>query len=193
MSQIDPIDLFRTWLIDAEQREPSDPTATALATVGSDGRPVVRMVLLRGFDERGFVFYTNTESRKGRDLRHNPYAALCFHWKSTDRQVRVEGPVELVDEREADDYFASRTHGSQIGAWASKQSEPLGSRFELETQVAKYALRFAIGKTPRPPFWAGYRIRPELIEFWEKRPFRLHDRALYTHTAEGWRTEKLYP
>jgi pyridoxamine 5'-phosphate oxidase len=193
MSHSDPLELFQELLADAERREPSDPSAVALATVDGEGRVGVRMVLLRGFDERGFVFYTNLDSRKGHDLRDNPHAALCFHWKSTERQVRIEGLIEIVGDQEADEYFASRTRESQVGAWASKQSEPLSSRFELEKAVAKYALRFAVGKVPRPPFWSGYRLKPDVIEFWKKRPFRLHDRARYTRTSDGWRTEKLYP
>lgn len=193
MSDADPIVRFSDWLRDAERAEPDNPTAVALATVDADGRPSVRMVLMRGFDARGFVFYTNLESRKGKALRQHPAAALCFHWKSLQRQVRVEGPVERVGDEEANAYFASRPKDSQIGAWASKQSAELEGRFELEMRVAKYAALYAIGKIPRPPFWSGYRVLPETIEFWEDRPFRLHDRTLYTRDGDAWRQRKLYP
>lgn len=189
----EPFERFAAWLADAEAREPSNPSAMSVATVDADGRPSLRMVLLRGFDTRGFVFYTNLESRKGHDLRRNAHVALCFHWKSLDRQVRVEGRTELVSAEEADAYFASRPKDSQIGAWASKQSEPLTARFELESRVAKYGLLYGIGKVPRPPFWSGYRVLPSAIEFWEERPFRLHDRTLYTRSAEGWTTSRLFP
>lgn len=193
MSEIDPFARFADWLAAAERAEPDNPSATALATVDPDGRPSVRMVLLRGLDARGFVFYTNLESRKGKALRTHPQAALCFHWKSLQRQVRVEGAVERVSDEEANAYFASRPKDSQIGAWASKQSEPLEGRFELELRVAKYAALYAISKVPRPPFWSGYRVVPDGIEFWEERPFRLHDRTLFTRTTEGWAQRKLFP
>lgn len=189
----EPIERFAAWLADAEAREPNNPGAMSVATVDADGRPSLRMVLLRGFDARGFVFYTNLDSRKGRELRERPYAALCFHWKSLDRQVRIEGPVEAVGTEEADAYFASRPKDSQIGAWASKQSQALTTRFELESRVAKYGLLYGIGKVPRPPFWSGYRVLPDAIEFWEERPFRLHDRTLYRRSADGWTTTKLFP
>lgn len=194
MSQENPFDLFREWLADAEKTEPNDPNAMALATVGADGMPSVRMVLLKGFDEQGFVFYTNLASQKGQELTAHPKAALCFHWKSLKRQVRVEGLVTPVSEEEADAYFASRARDSRIGAWASKQSQRMDGRFELEQRVAKYALKFNIGKVPRPPFWSGFRITPQKIEFWRDKPFRLHERNVFTRTAEGgWETSILFP
>ncbi len=189
----DPFERFANWFAEAEQREPNNPGAMSVATVDTHGRPSSRMVLLRGFDARGFVFYTNLESRKGHDLRTNAYVALCFHWKSLDRQVRIEGKTQIVNAEEADAYFASRPKDSQIGAWASKQSEPLTARFELETRVAKYGVLYGIGKVPRPPFWSGYRVVPDAIEFWEERPFRLHDRTQYRLGADGWQSTKLFP
>lgn len=190
----DPIELFRRWLSEAEHSEPNDANAAALATADAQGRPSVRMVLLKGVDAAGFVFYTNLESRKGRELAENPNAAMCFHWKSRRRQVRVEGPVEPVSEAEADAYFASRPRGSQIGAWASQQSRPLSGRFELERRIGEYAARFGLGKVPRPPHWSGFRIRPAAVEFWEDRPFRLHDRFVYQREEDGtWRVEQLFP
>ncbi len=189
----DPIALFKRWLAEAEKTEPNDPTAMALATVAEDGTPTVRMVLLKALDERGFVFYTNLESRKGRHLAATPKAGLCFHWKTLRRQVNVHGPVRPVDDAEADAYFATRDRGSQIGAWASKQSQPLAERFELEKRVAKFTAKFHIGKVPRPEFWSGFRVDPQRIEFWEDRPFRLHDRLVFNRAGNGWRTEKLYP
>ena len=194
MSQHDPFTLFRTWLNDAEKSEPNDPNAMSLATVGADGMPSVRMVLLKGFDEAGFVFYTNLASQKGRELAAHPKAALCFHWKTLKRQVRVEGLVTPVSEAEADAYFASRARDSLIGAWASKQSQAMQGRFELEQRVARYALKFNIGTIPRPPFWSGYRISPQKIEFWRDKPFRLHERSLYVRQADGgWATATLFP
>jgi len=193
MSEDNPFSLFRTWMTEAEASEPNDPNAMALATVGADGRPSLRMVLLKDFDEHGFVFYTNLESRKGVELAGNPEAALCFHWKSLRRQVRVEGAVEPVGAEEADAYFASRARGSQIGAWASAQSRPLTSRFELERKVGETAVRFGLGKVPRPPHWSGFRLRPRRLEFWQDRPFRLHDRLVYKFGESGWTTERLFP
>lgn len=188
-----PFELFEEWFKAASDKEPNDPNGVALATVGSDGTPSLRMVLLKGVDARGFVFYTNYESRKGQQLLAHPKAALCFHWKSLRRQVRVEGAVEQVTAEEADAYFATRARTSQIGAWASQQSRPLGGRFELEKRVAQFTAKFGIGAVPRPPHWSGFRVLPSLIEFWEDRPFRLHDRLVYHRDGEGWRTERLYP
>lgn len=190
----EPFRLFATWLEDATKSEMNDPNGVALATVDSDGFPDVRMVLLKGFDEAGFVFYTNFESAKGREILGNMKAAMCFHWKSLRRQVRVRGPVEIVSDAEADAYFASRPRGSRIGAWASKQSRPLESRFALEKAVAEYTARYAVGQIPRPPYWSGFRIVPKTIEFWHDRPFRLHDRLLFTRDEGGtWGTQRLYP
>jgi pyridoxamine 5'-phosphate oxidase len=189
----EPYSLFAEWLADAGKSEPNDPTAMSLATVDADGLPNVRMVLLKGFDEQGFVFYTNFESAKGRELLGSMKAALCFHWKSLRRQVRVRGPVEVVTAEEADAYYASRPRGSRIGAWASKQSRPLESRLALEKAVAEYTLRYAIGEIPRPEHWSGFRIKPVSIEFWHDRPFRLHDRVAFSKTEGGWEKTRLYP
>ena len=189
----EPWDLFASWLKEASASEPNDPTAMALATAGEDGMPNVRVVLMKGADERGFVFYTNAESAKGRELAGNPQAALVFHWKSLRRQVRAKGTVTRVSDAEADAYFQSRPRDSRIGAWASQQSRPLESRFALEKAVALYAAKHAIGEVPRPPYWTGYRIAPISIEFWQDRPFRLHDRLVFTRAGEGWTTTRLYP
>lgn len=191
----EPFSLFATWLAEAERSEPNDPNAVALATVDAGGLPNVRMVLLKGFDEQGFVFYTNFESRKGEEILATGKAAMCFHWKSLRRQVRLRGPVEVVSDAEADAYYRSRARGSRIGAWASKQSRPLESRFALEKAVAEYTARYAIGDIPRPPYWSGFRIRPVSIEFWHDRPFRLHDRVEFRRAAagEGWQKVRMYP
>jgi pyridoxamine 5'-phosphate oxidase len=193
MADQDPISRFLEWFEEAKRREPELPEAMALATADPGGAPSVRMVLLKDVDRRGFVFYTNLESRKGRELTANGKAALLFHWKSLHRQVRVEGPAEPVADAEADAYFASRDRGAQIGAWASEQSRVLEGRLDLEKRVAKFAAQFGLGKVPRPPFWSGYRIVPERIEFWSEGSFRLHDREVYVRNGEAWRTERLYP
>ncbi len=189
----EPFARFADWYRQAIESEASEPNAMALATIAGDGQPSLRMVLLKEADERGFVFYTNFESRKGMQILETRRAALCLHWKSLRRQVRIEGMVENVGDDEADAYFASRDRSSQIGAWASKQSRKLESRFELEKQVALHAAKFGLGAVPRPPYWSGFRVVPELIEFWENRPFRLHDRLVYHRAGDGWNTEKLYP
>jgi len=189
----DPFETFSQWLEEATKNEPDNPTAVALATADASGAPSVRMVLLKGFDERGFVFYSNTESRKGRELAENPRAALCFHWKTLARQVRIEGAVTPVSDEEADAYYASRARDSRIGAWASKQSTAMSGRFDLEVAVAKYAAKYAIGDVPRPPFWSGYRIAAERLEFWTDKPFRLDERLIYERDGEGWRNQILFP
>ena len=189
----DPISLFADWLREAEAAEPNDPNAMALATVDGDGMPNVRMVLLKDFDARGFVFFTNFESAKGRELLAHSKAAVVLHWKSLQRQVRVRGDVSAVDQAEADAYFASRARGSRIGAWASKQSRPLESRFALEKAVAAYTAKFAIGDIPRPDYWSGFRIAPIEIEFWRAGAFRLHERLVFTRQGEGWAKTLLYP
>lgn len=189
----EPFALFVKWLKDAEGSEINDPNAVALATVDADGLPNVRMVLLKGVDDRGFVFYTNFESQKGQEILGQKKAAMCFHWKSLRRQVRVRGPVTVVSDEEADAYYASRARGSRIGAWASKQSRPLEGRFALEKAVAEYTAKFAIGEIPRPPYWSGFRIEPTSIEFWHDRQFRLHDRVEFRRTQGGWEKVRMYP
>ena len=191
----DPFGLFAEWLKDAETKEPNDPNAMTLATVDEEGLPNARMVLLKDFDDKGFVFYTNFESQKGQELLATQKAALVFHWKSLRRQVRVRGLVETVTAAEADAYFKSRARDSRIGAWASAQSRPLEGRFALETSVAMYTAKFAIGDVPRPSYWSGFRIKPLAIEFWHDRPFRLHDRVVFNRATptDKWSKMKLYP
>ncbi len=191
--QLDPLEHFKEWLREAEAHEPLNPNAMSLATCSQEGRPSVRMVLLKGIEHGGFTFYTNLESRKCKELEQNPFAALCFYWKSLGRQVRVEGPVEPVSTQEADAYFASRPRGSQISAWASQQSQPLERRLELEKRATQFAFRFGSGPIPRPPDWSGYRVIAEQIEFWQERAFRLHDRSVYSREGDGWRLEYLCP
>lgn len=193
----DPITLFEAWMADAATTEPNDPNAVCLATASPEGRPSARMVLLKGVDRDrprgGFVFYTNLESRKGAELIANPFAALCFHWKSLHRSVRVEGRVEQVSDAEADAYYASRARGSRIGAWASRQSRPLEGRFALEKAVAEYTLKFGLAEIPRPPFWSGFRLLPDRIELWRDMPFRLHERRVFHRANDAWEMEMLYP
>jgi pyridoxamine 5'-phosphate oxidase len=193
MTGADPIAEFQELFARARESEVGDSTACSLATSTPDGRPANRMVLLKGVDERGFVFFTNYTSRKAADLEANPRAALCFYWYSLSRQVRVEGAVERLPSDESDAYFASRPRGSQIAAWASKQSQPLGSRAELVARVAKLEARFLGREVPRPEFWGGYRLVPERIEIWHNQLHRLHDRFLYRRTGDGWSRERLYP
>ncbi|MEW6147912.1 MAG: pyridoxamine 5'-phosphate oxidase [Bradyrhizobium sp.] len=191
----EPFALFEAWLNEAIKSEPNDPNAMALATVDSDGLPDVRMVLMKGFDTEGFVFYSHIASQKGRELAANPKAALLFHWKSLRRQVRIRGNVTPVTDIEADAYFATRPKQAQIGAWASKQSQELESRFAFEQAIAKVAAKYVIGDVPRPPGWSGWRITPLRIEFWHDRPFRLHDRIEFRRDAAGqkWSKTRMYP
>jgi len=187
--------LFAAWFEEATAKEPADANAMALATVDADGMPNVRMVLLKGFDQRGFVFYTNQNSQKGHELDAHPKAALSFHWKSLRRQVRIRGPVERATQAEADAYFASRPRGAQIGAWASRQSEALASRAEFEAEIERYTKKFEGGEVPRPPQWPGYRVIPLEIEFWHDRPFRLHDRIAFRRPRPDapWVKTRLFP
>jgi pyridoxamine 5'-phosphate oxidase len=191
----EPFALFDHWLAEAAKSEPNDPNAMALATVDPDGLPNQRMVLLKGHDADGFVFYTNTQSQKGNELAAQPKASALFHWKSLRRQVRVRGTVTMVSDAEADAYFQSRPRDSRIGAWASQQSRPLESRFALEKAVAKYAAKYAIGEVPRPPHWTGFRITPVYLEFWQDGAFRLHDRVVFRREKAGdaWDKARLYP
>lgn len=191
----EPFQLFADWLEEARASEPNDPTAMSVATADADGLPNVRMTLLKEFDERGFVFYTNFESQKGTEILASRKAALGFHWKSLRRQVRLRGPVEVVSDEEADAYFRSRPRDSRIGAWASQQSRPLESRFALEKAVARYAAKYAIGEIPRPPYWSGFRIKPVYVEFWKDGAFRLHDRVVFRRDSEAdaWSKTRLYP
>jgi len=191
----EPFGLFAVWFAEAVKSEPNDPNAMALATVDGDGLPDVRMVLLKGFDTAGFVFYSHIDSAKGRELASTPKAGLLFHWKSLRRQVRIRGTVTRVTDAEADAYFATRPKQAQIGAWASKQSQPLESRMAFEKAIALNAAKYAIGEVPRPPGWTGWRIAPQAIEFWHDRPFRLHDRIEFTRTAPdaAWSKTRLYP
>jgi pyridoxamine 5'-phosphate oxidase len=191
----EPFGLFSAWFADAKANEPNDPNGMALSTIGADGMPDVRMVLLKDVDEAGFVFFTNLQSAKGQELAASPKAALLFHWKSLRRQVRVRGLVSPVSGEEADAYFATRARSSQIGAWASAQSRALESRHALEKAIAEYGLKFGLGPVPRPPHWSGFRVAPLAIEFWRDRPFRLHERILYERRApEGaWTISRLYP
>lgn len=189
----DPFALFHDWYTEARTTEINDSNAVALATADAQGRPSVRMVLLKGYDERGFVFYTNRESRKAGDLAANPHVALLFHWKSLRRQIRIEGPIAFASDEESDAYFASRSRDSQLGAWASDQSRPLDGRATFEARFAEVQARFEGGPVPRPPHWGGYRVTPERIEFWLDREHRLHERRVFTRAGEGWREGMLYP
>lgn len=191
----EPLRLFAAWFEEATRSEPRDPSAMALATVDADGLPNVRMVLMKGFDEQGFVFFTNVDSQKGRELDRTHKAALLFHWKSLDKQVRLRGPVERIEDAAADAYFATRPRLTQIGAWASKQSAPVESRHAFEKAIAFYAAKFAVGTVPRPTNWTGYRLRPLVVEFWQDRPFRLHDRVEFRRETfdAPWGKTRLYP
>lgn len=191
----EPFDLFESWYGDAMQSEPDLPEAVAVATTTSSGYPSVRMVLLKDYSDKGYVFYTNFDSRKGKDLIDNPNAALLFHWKSLQRQIRIEGKVEIVTEQEADAYFSGRPRASRIGAWASRQSEVLEGRFEFEAEIAKYTAKFGLGDIPRPPNWSGFRVIPDSFEFWQDRQFRLHDRQhfIITDNRENWVRQTLFP
>jgi pyridoxamine 5'-phosphate oxidase len=193
LSEADPLALFNEWLTQALSKEPNDANAMSLATVDAGGMPDVRMVLLKEADARGFVFYSNVGSAKGEELAANPKAALLFHWKSLRRQVRVRGTVRPVTVAEADAYWATRARPAQLGAWASEQSRPLPDRLAFEKKIAEFGLKFGLGKVPRPPHWSGWRVAPQAIEFWRDRPFRLHERLVFSRSAEGWTTSRLFP
>jgi pyridoxamine 5'-phosphate oxidase len=198
MAESDPFAKFNEWMAAAEQSEPNDPNAMTVATATADGAPSARIVLLKGIDavgvgRRGFVFFTNRESRKGGELAANPRAALLFHWKTLGRQIRIEGGIEQAADAEADAYYATRARNSRLGAWASDQSRPLASRAELERRLAEYEARYPGEEIPRPPYWGGYRLIPARFEFWQNMPFRLHDRTTFTRSDEGWTVGKLYP
>ena len=188
-----PMTLFHNWLQEAEDKEDDIPTAACLATATTSGIPSARMVLLKGTDPDGFVFYTNLESRKGAELLDNPQAALCFHWKSVRRQVRIEGRTTIVSAVDADEYFASRPRAAQIGAWASSQSKTLKAPSHLEKRIAEFTAKFNSGSVPRPQHWSGYRVVPERIEFWQHGDFRIHDRLCYQRKGESWNREWLFP
>ncbi|MEQ1494058.1 MAG: pyridoxamine 5'-phosphate oxidase, partial [Terricaulis sp.] len=191
----DPFKIFAEWFEDAAKSEPNDPNAMALATADESGLPNIRMVLMKGFEDGGFVFYTNAESAKGTQLGENQHAAVVFHWKSLRRQVRARGVISFVSDAEADAYFKSRDRGARLGAWASAQSRPLEDRLALEKRIAEYALKYGVGEVPRPDYWRGYKLTPLSFEFWRDRPFRLHDRLTFTRDdpSQAWRTARLYP
>ncbi len=194
-AESEPFALFARWCVEAKAKEPHDPNAMALSTVDAEGMPDVRMVLMKGFEQGAFVFYSNAESAKGQQLAAHARAAVCFHWKSLGRQVRARGVVEFVSDAEADAYFQSRDRGARLGAWASAQSRPLEDRLALEKRIAEYALKYGVGEVPRPPYWRGYRLTPLSFEFWRNRPFRLHDRLVFTreNASGGWVKSRLYP
>jgi len=188
-----PFKKFGEWFADAEFSEPNDPNAVTVATVGADGRPAARVVLLKQWDDRGFVFFSHLPSRKGREMANNPHVALLFHWKSLQRQIRIEGQVAQVSDAEADKYFATRPRPSQIGAWASEQSRPLPSRELFEERIKAAEARFLGVEVTRPPYWSGWRLAPDYFEFWQGVDFRLHDRRVFTRAAAGWETGWLFP